>query len=82
MFCPSTIVFSSRLVNVTRHEKSDYHCGTPLGQRLNLLRYQITIWPGTPDHITINKDGRLARKWSDLNWRIWKKRLPRYRLRA
>lgn len=73
MFCPSTIVFSSRRLMVIRHERSDYHFGTPLGERLNLLRYQITLWPGTEHRRTFNQDGKLALHWSNFNWHLWKK---------
>lgn len=74
MFCPSTIVFDRGPLMVIRHERSDYHHGTPLGERLNILRYQFTLWPGTEYRRTFNQNGWLALAWSDLNWRLWKRR--------
>jgi hypothetical protein len=82
MFCPQTIVFSSKPLMIVRHERSDYHCGTPWAEVLNPLRYSFTLWPGTERWTTFNRNGWLARKLSDINWNVWKKRLPRYRLRA
>lgn len=80
MFCPETIVFNTRWLMLTRYEKTDY-IGTraPLGERFNILRYAITFRPGRPSNYTINRNGILARKWSDLNWAVWKRHLPRYR---
>lgn len=78
MFCPHTIIYNSKYLYVVRHEKSDYHHGTPLGQRLNPLRYQITIFPRTPHRITINKGGRLNILWSTINWYLWKRHVWRY----
>lgn len=72
MFCPETIVLNSRWLMIIRHEKSDYHHGTPWGQVLNLLRYELVFFPG-PNHFDINDMGWLARAWSDLNWRLWKR---------
>lgn len=70
MYCPHTIVFNSDLLMITRHERSDYHFGTPIGERLNILRYSLTIFPGTPRNRTFNKDGKLARKLSDFSFRM------------
>jgi hypothetical protein len=71
MYCPHTITFNSRLLLITRHERTDYHFGAPLGERLNPLRYSLTFFPGTPRNRTINKNGRLARLLSDFIFRIW-----------
>jgi hypothetical protein len=81
MFSPHTIVYHGRRLLVTRHEGGDYHHGTPLGERLNLLRYSLTIRPGAPDRWTINANGRLALRWANLNWVLWRKYLPRKRAR-
>jgi hypothetical protein len=74
MFCPQTIVLSTTGLMITRHERSDYHQGAPLLEKLNPLRYSITIHPGTPRNRTFNRSGWLARQWSDVNWLIWKRR--------
>ena len=74
MFCPETIVLNTNWLMVTRYERTDYVATrAPLGERLNLLRYAITFRPGRPGNCTLNRHGWLARKWSDINWIIWKR---------
>jgi hypothetical protein len=75
MFCPQTIVHNERRLLIMRHERADYMTRAPLGERLNLLRYSLTFWPGTPRHWTINKNGRLALLWSNFNWHLWRKHI-------
>lgn len=76
MFCPSSIVHNSRHLLVTRHERGDYRSGaSPLSEVFNPLRYSFTFRPGTPEHFTINRGGRLALLWSNFNWRLWRKHL-------
>jgi hypothetical protein len=80
MFCPETIVLNTDWLMITRYEKTDYvNRKAPLAERMNFLRYAITFRPGRPGNITLNRKGILARKWSDLNWIVWKRHLPRYR---
>lgn len=76
MFSPHTIIYNARLLYIVRHDGADYHKGAPLRVRINLLRYSLTIFPGDPRRWTINKNGWLARQWSNLNWYVWKKWLP------
>lgn len=80
MYCPHSIVYNGNRLMVTRHESGDY-CGSPvpLGERLNILRYSITLWPGTDRHKTFNRNGRLNLLWANLNWHLWKKHLRRVR---
>ena len=53
MFDPDRIVFNSRLLMVIRHEKTDRNGPAPLNEVLNLFRYSVTMWPGTPRWKTI-----------------------------
>jgi hypothetical protein len=53
MFDPDRIVFSSRLLMVIRHEKTDRSGPAPLNEVLNPLRYSVTLWPGTTKWRTI-----------------------------
>lgn len=70
MYCPHTITFNSRFLMITRHERTDYHFGAPLKEKLNPLRYSVTIFPGTSRNRTFNRDGRLARTLSDILFMI------------
>ena len=53
MFDPSRIIFSSRLLMITRYETTDRNGPAPLREVLNLRRYQVTWWPGTPERKTL-----------------------------
>lgn len=70
MYCPHTIVFSTRLLMITLHTKADYMVRVPLVERLNLLRYSCTLHPGTKRHFTINKDGAAATWLANALWRL------------
>lgn len=70
MYQPHTMIFGSRLLSIWRFDGADYHSPVPLGIRLNLLRYSMTIFPGEPRHFTINRNGWLARKFSDAIFRL------------
>jgi hypothetical protein len=74
MYCPHTIVFDSKFVMIIRHENGDYYRGTPFLERVNLLRYELTIVTGA-HHFVINRNGRLALHWANLNWFLWKRHL-------
>lgn len=64
---------------VCRHCRTDYMRGSPLIERLNPLRYEIGLGRKRPCRIVINRKGRWARKWSDFNWWLWKRRYRRFR---
>ncbi len=70
MFSPQTVIFNNRQFLIMRHERSDYHHGTPMSEILNPLRYSLTIWPGQTKRITINKNGKLALRVSNFIWRF------------
>jgi hypothetical protein len=63
MFQPYTITFNSRYLLVSRHDGADYHEPVPLGIRLNLLRYSLTIFPGEPRHSPKNGGSGRALPW-------------------
>lgn len=81
MFSPHTIVVNKPWLYVIRHERADYNAaGAPLAERLNLLRYEITVRPGRL-RLTINRDGRLALALANFNWWLWRRALTARRRR-
>lgn len=65
MFDPSTITFNSRLLLVARFDGAEYYGNVPWSIRINPLRYSLTLWPGTLQHRTSNKNGRLYLKMAN-----------------
>lgn len=75
MFCPETICYNGKHLLIMRWDRADYGCRrAPLLERVNVLRYQVTIIFGQR-RLRINPKGRLALHWSNLNWWLWKKHL-------
>lgn len=81
MHQPHSIVHDGNRLFIMRHESADHHAETPLSERLNLLRYEVTIFPRTNWRLTINRGGRLALHWANLNWWLWKRRVVENRAR-
>lgn len=74
MFDHHRVAYDGGWFMFCRNEGADYGCSkAPLRVRLKPLRYSFTLFPGTERHRTLNKDGRLALHWSNLNWHIWRK---------
>lgn len=73
MYQPHTIIYTSSLVSIVRHDGADYHKGVPFLVRANLLRYQTTLHLGRFGVHHINYHGRLNLHWANLNWLIWKR---------
>ena len=71
-FDPHTVIVSRSLLYIVRHEKADYYTGTPLGERLNILRYQITLRL-RGHRFTINRNAIAAKWFSNCNWWLWKR---------
>ena len=72
MFCSESVIVCTKHLYIVRHEKADYHRGTPWSEVLNPLRYQVNF--GRPPIVTINKGAKWNRWLSDLTWRLWRKR--------
>lgn len=70
MYCPSSIILNSKIVFITLHTSADYYRASqiPWGERLNPLRYELIFAPFTKHRTVINKDGKLATKFSNLIW--------------
>ena len=82
MYCPTEWVGDFWFGYIVRHCKTDYMQGSPLSERLNPLRYEIGIGRDRPVWFVINRGGKLARKWSNFTWRLYRKRLWEMRGRA
>jgi hypothetical protein len=79
MFDPTEWVCGGRWGYIMRHCRTDYMQGSPLIERMNPLRYQIGIGRKRPCRFIWNKGGWMVRAWSDLNWRLWKRRYRAWR---
>ncbi len=72
MFDLTCFIYGNRYMTIVRHDKSDYYRGTPWGEVLNPLRYQINF--GIPPRFTINKNAKWNMRLSNLTWKLWGKR--------
>lgn len=72
MFCPESVIVCTHHLYIVRHEKADYHRGTPWAEVLNPLRYQINF--GCPPRFTINKGAKWNMRAANLAWKLWGKR--------
>lgn len=74
MFDPTEFIANGRFGYICCHTGNDYHRGAPILVRWNPLRWQIGIGRDRPCWLVLNRNGRLHRRWSDLTWRLWRKR--------
>lgn len=65
MFQPHTIICCGKWLYIKRDDGADYHCGVPLGVRINPLRYHITPRWKWRNLFTINREGVAARHLSN-----------------
>lgn len=73
MYCPHKVKLNTRYIYIVRHEKGDYHCGTPWKQRINPFRYQISIRNKyNTKRFTINKNGRFHINVSNFIYKVKK----------
>ena len=81
MFDPTEWIGDYWFGYVCRHCKTDYIHGSPLRERLNPLRYTIGFGQQRPCKYVWNRGGKLALKWSNFTWELYRKRLTSLRER-
>ena len=72
MYCPETIVFDHLRLFIVHHGRGDIRWKLrPLTERWNPLRYEIGLRTSKygPVRWRINRDGKLATKWSNFTYR-------------
>ncbi|MFN3456918.1 MAG: hypothetical protein ACK4Z8_05005 [Novosphingobium sp.] len=72
MFDTSEVIAWRGHFYICRHCRTDYRQGSPLIEKLNPLRYEIgfRLSRNGPLIVRFNRKGALARKWSNLIYRI------------
>ena len=73
MFDPTEFIVGGKYGHIVRYCRTDYMQGSPLIERLNPLRYEIGIGK-RPSRFVWNRQGKLAIKWTNFNWWLWKRR--------
>ncbi len=73
MYCPETVLMSGGRVYICRHESADHYRGTPFGEVVNPLRYQIGIGRGPGEYWTWNRNAWIWRAWQNLRFRLFNK---------
>lgn len=74
MFDPTCMIADTRWGYITCHMKADYHGKIPRRELWNPLRWQIGIGRRRPCWIVLNRKGKLYTRFSNLRWRLWRKR--------
>ena len=58
MYDPNSVIVYRPPLVISRFDSADYHGPIPWSIRLNPLRYSVTLFPGGPNRLTINRGGR------------------------
>lgn len=78
MHCPETIIACQGWAYICHHGRGDvrWEC-RPRAERWNPLRYEVGLrWPhrNSPVRFRVNRDGKWNIAFSNLTWKLWRKR--------